>query len=186
MKQQRRSLQSLQAKIRQYKRNFGTIHDTPSEKLPKDCCKGRRYVAWQRTYEIYFNKFGAIDGKSWREKKEWLSILDSLLTKVVRKKSEACVVCGRIPKNCKDSQASHLLPKSVYPGLRYELDNVVHMCNDCHKNFWHKNPIEAYQWIIGKYPNRIGRLLEMKDKTTYNIKEFNEKQIYFQKILENA
>lgn len=184
MKQQRKSLQSLQAKIRTYKKNFGTINGTPSETLPKKCCMARKYVAWRQTYEIYFERFGSIEGKEWRKKKEWFNILDSLLTKSIRILQPECAVCGKIPKHCRDSQASHILPKSLYPGLRYEIENVLHMCNNCHMNFWHKNPIEAYLWFNNNYPEKVDKLLEIKQKKPYNTKDFNKKQIYFQKILD--
>lgn len=48
-------------------------------------------------------------------------------------------------------QAAHIMPKGAYPALRHELDNVITLCWRDHMVFWHRNPIEAMEWLIGKY-----------------------------------
>lgn len=65
-----------------------------------------------------------------------------------------CVKCG----GTFVLQASHLFSKGKYTRLRFELLNVVVMCVGCHLYWWHKNPLEAHEWLEEKYPGRTDQL----------------------------
>lgn len=42
--------------------------------------------------------------------------------------------------------------------MEYEPDNIKALCYSHHFHWWHKNPIEAHEWINEKYPERMKRL----------------------------
>lgn len=71
-----------------------------------------------------------------RVKKEKLSTLrnkaDKLLQEVVRKNHPYCEVCGQ-PTSC----GHHYFPKSTCTALRYDLDNIIPLCQKHH--FFHHN-----------------------------------------------
>lgn len=73
---------------------------------------------------------------------------------VLERDGHACVRCGKT----QGLAASHILPKGRYPRLRFELLNLLTMCTGCHIFWWHKNPIEAKQWLDAKYPMRFDQL----------------------------
>lgn len=49
----------------------------------------------------------------------------------IKKRDKACLVCG----NKKNLIAHHLDSFSVFPDLRYNVDNGVTLCRDCHTDF---------------------------------------------------
>jgi hypothetical protein len=67
---------------------------------------------------------------------------------------DRCLRCGSGYKVA----ASHILPKGKYPRLRFEALNVIPLCFGCHLHWWHKNPIEARDWLDKKFPGRIEQL----------------------------
>lgn len=44
-------------------------------------------------------------------------------------------------------QLSHIYPKGRYKKLEFDLDNVKVLCSGCHLFWWHKNPVEAHEWL---------------------------------------
>lgn len=42
---------------------------------------------------------------------------------------------------------SHIYPKGRYRNVEYDPRNVKALCYACHLHFWHKNPIEAHEWL---------------------------------------
>lgn len=45
-------------------------------------------------------------------------------------------------------QAAHIFPKGKFPGMQFDMDNILTLCGRCHLFWWHKNPIEAMNWIV--------------------------------------
>src|SRR3990172_8849531 len=78
--------------------------------------------------------------------------LDALLRQIVLIRDEfKCQKCGVGVRTGRGRglEVAHLLPKGQYPALRHELLNVKLMCWNCHFNWWHKNPLEAWDWLRG-------------------------------------
>lgn len=68
----------------------------------------------------------------------------------------ACVRCGK-----RDNlQAAHLLPKGLYPRMRFELDNILTLDVGCHLFFAHKDPLGFAAFVNEKYPGLYDRLRE--------------------------
>jgi hypothetical protein len=65
---------------------------------------------------------------------------DALLTPIIKKMHPHCLLCG------KDTEvAHHHYHKSQSTRLRYELDNLVPLCNSCHVKLHHN---ESYYGTI--------------------------------------
>lgn len=72
------------------------------------------------------------------------SVLEKLLHEaVLLRDNNRCRWCG----GNSNLQAAHIFPKGTYPKMRYNLNNVLTLCYRCHFHKWHKNPIEAGEWI---------------------------------------
>ena len=89
-----------------------------------------------------------------------------------------CVRCGK--KGSGSSiHASHILPKGEYPKFEFEEWNLKCLCMYCHLQWWHKNPLEAYQWFVKKFPKRYQKILEMAPKhdslKNYSLEELQKK-----------
>jgi hypothetical protein len=81
--------------------------------------------------------------------------LDLLVKQIlIRDRGEFCEKCG----STKMVQASHILPKGTYKRLRFMALNLLLLCWHCHFHFWHKNPVEATQWLEKYWPGRINEL----------------------------
>lgn len=84
------------------------------------------------------------------------SELKRLLHEVcVARDGNKCLRCGSTERLA----ASHIYPKGRYRKMEFDYDNVKTLCYRCHIHFFHKNPIEAHEWLeenIGK--DRLDRL----------------------------
>lgn len=79
-----------------------------------------------------------------RPTKHQKKVLNALLHQLVRlRDGEWCLRCKKI--EC--LQLSHIYPKGRYRRLEFEPDNVKLLDNGCHIFWWHKNPIEAKEWL---------------------------------------
>ena len=56
---------------------------------------------------------------------------------------EKCLRCGKREV----LHLSHIYPKGKYRKMEFLLENVKLLCVGCHLFFWHKNPIEAQEWL---------------------------------------
>lgn len=70
--------------------------------------------------------------------------------------------------------ASHIYPKGTHRKMQFVLENVKTLCYRCHLHFWHKSPIEAWEWVKEALPKkRLDRLHLMSiiiDKTPQDYK----------------
>lgn len=73
---------------------------------------------------------------------QWQSRLDALFGKIVRAKGY-CERCKK--KNGVQFQTSHIYSRT-YKEIRWDLLNSQCLCASCHF-WWHKNPMEAGEWI---------------------------------------
>ncbi|MDI6808179.1 MAG: hypothetical protein QME66_04240 [Candidatus Eisenbacteria bacterium] len=82
--------------------------------------------------------------------------LYTLLRKaVIRRDGEICQKCGKT----QILHLSHIYPKGKYRRMEFELDNVKLLCAGCHIFWWHKNPIEAHEWLQTVVPKeRLDKL----------------------------
>jgi len=62
--------------------------------------------------------------------------------------------------NC---HGSHIIPVSHGNALKYDPENIITLSYHNHINWWHKNPIEAYEWFKAKFPKRYKYVMARKD-----------------------
>lgn len=73
-----------------------------------------------------------------------------------------------------NGHTSHVLPKSVGNGIRYDLLNLKLLCYHCHLNFWHKNPVEAGEWFRKTFPDRWEYLEGIERRRSYKVEDLEE------------
>ena len=84
--------------------------------------------------------------------------------------------CQRCFKQVTGSNAhtSHILPKSTHGALKYNLLNLKLLCYHDHINFWHKNPVEAGEWIREIFPFRLDAIEKIPRCRSYRIDDLQE------------
>lgn len=85
---------------------------------------------------------------------------DNLLTPIIKKLYPRCLFCGKATE-----VAHHHVHKSKSTRLRYELDNLVNLCNSCHltlhmnESYWASKVVESrgLEWFrkLEKMKNEI-------------------------------
>lgn len=87
-----------------------------------------------------------------------------LLRKIaIARDGECCLRCGKTTS----LHLSHIYPKGRYKSMEYDPDNIKLLCNACHLFWWHKNPIEAGEWLKSVIPSgRLSRLKTMSEDNT--------------------
>lgn len=67
----------------------------------------------------------------------------ALLHELVRlRDKDRCLRCQK-----REWQLSHIYPKGKHRKMEFDPDNVKALCYACHIHWWHKNPIEAHEWL---------------------------------------
>ena len=96
-------------------------------------------------------------GSYWRKK------LNGLLRELVSlRDGERCLKCGKRSQ----LHMSHIYPKGRYRCMEFNPDNLKLLCVGCHLFWWHKNPIEASEWIkTALTPQRLKRLRRLSLET---------------------
>lgn len=113
--------------------------------------------------------------------------LDKLVKDYVKERDNyTCQHCGAkvTGSNC---HASHIYPVGSCSLLQFEPLNMKVLCYHCHINWWHKNPIEADEWIKSKFPDRVAILDVMKTvKTKTSTVELKELVDGYKNLKRNA
>lgn len=84
-----------------------------------------------------------------------------------------CEECDELlPDNFRNSQNkvearwrySHIIPKSIAPELRHDIDNINHLCLKCHGEWENGNKVEMriFSKNYKKFPNFLNRLINNK------------------------
>ena len=60
---------------------------------------------------------------------------------------------------------SHIYPKGRYRNIEFDVENVITLCYACHLQFWHKNPIEAWNWYENTIPKARRDKLKLRANT---------------------
>ncbi len=62
-----------------------------------------------------------------------------------------------------NAHGSHIIPVSHGNALKYDPENIICLSYHNHINWWHKNPIEAYEWFKTKFPERYKYVMAKKN-----------------------
>lgn len=88
--------------------------------------------------------------------------LYALLHELVRlRDGAACLKCSKT----EGLQLSHIYPKGRYRGMEFVDLNTKLLCTSCHIFWWHRNPIEAVEWINQKLPKERMDKLKLMSNT---------------------
>lgn len=85
---------------------------------------------------------------------------DALLTPIVKKLHPSCFFCG-----APTEVAHHHVHKSKSNRLRYELDNLINLCNGCHIKLHHNESYWASKIVEERGLEWFKRLERMKQET---------------------
>jgi 5-methylcytosine-specific restriction endonuclease McrA len=103
------------------------------------------------------------------EKKELKELFHNV---IMERDGHKCLKCDNEETLC----ASHIYPKGTYRKMEWDDENAVAFCVHCHIYWWHKNPIEAWEWLEKNIaPERLARLKLMTQ--TINKKPLDYKLI---------
>lgn len=99
------------------------------------------------------------------------AVLKDLLRKIViARDRELCYRCGKRY----DLQMSHIYSVGAHKKMEYDEDNLKLLCVRCHLYWWHKNPIDAKEWIESKLSKTRWQRLKLKamanDHTPFDYK----------------
>ena len=68
-----------------------------------------------------------------------------------------------------NAHTSHILPKSTHGALKYVLLNLKLLCYHCHINWFHKNPVQAGEWVKETFPERWEIIEKMPRLKSYRV-----------------
>ena len=104
------------------------------------------------------------------ERQKLIKKLDDLVREIVFSRDKACVKCGKATT----LQLSHVVGRRNMT-LRWDLKNLKALCTRCHLFWWHKEPMEAWQWFQYEFPYRADYLLTHKNEiSSYKVHELEE------------
>jgi len=79
-----------------------------------------------------------------QSKKEQRKELKKLFRELILLKwGKKCLRCSKTF----DLQVAHIYPVGSVRKMEFDDDNAIPLCQACHLYFWHKNPVEAVEWI---------------------------------------
>ena len=106
-------------------------------------------------------KYLAVDGvemNKLKQKKKLENYMWKKVRQIVIERDKGCIVCGSREK----MNVHHLIPKN-HKFLKHEPLNLVTLCPLHHRFSFeisaHQNPILFNLFLIGKYPDKIPRLM---------------------------
>ena len=81
--------------------------------------------------------------------------LDDLCRKVIRlRDNNRCQKCNKFIEGS-NSQPNHVVAKGNGASWRrFDLLNIILMCNHCHIPWWHRSPTESGKWFAKTFPAR--------------------------------
>ena len=105
--------------------------------------------------------------------------LDGIMREIIRiRDNNTCQWCGKSIFG-RDSQPSHVKPKSIYGFLRFDEQNIKLLCLHCHRK-WHLDPLLAKDWFKLRFPDRYEYLekrgTQQKQWKTWELLELIDKK----------
>ena len=98
---------------------------------------------------------------------------DELFSKIIRLRDKKCLKCG----TNKNLQVAHLISRKNL-AHRWDENSAITLCYACHLYWYHKEPIEAAEWLKRLFPNFYDYVIKHKGDlvlTNINYLELKEK-----------
>jgi 5-methylcytosine-specific restriction endonuclease McrA len=99
------------------------------------------------------------------QKKEIYKLLREYL---ILRDGERCLRCGKT----ETLAISHIFPRGSHRAMELEPDNLKFLCYYCHICWWHKNPIEAHEWLATAIPKPRLDKLKLMANTSHKVPEY--------------
>jgi hypothetical protein len=101
--------------------------------------------------------------------------LDDKIRVLVKKRDKnRCVYCNKYITGV-SAHISHVKGRRL-KSLRWDMNNVKLLCQRHHIYWWHREPMEAWQWFQEKYPIRADYILRNKNKVVkYSVTDLEDK-----------
>jgi|SRR5580692_6394672 5-methylcytosine-specific restriction endonuclease McrA len=93
--------------------------------------------------------------------------LDRLFSKFIRNRDGVCQKCGSPAYG----QCSHIITRTNLT-TRWDTENAIQLCFRCHFYWWHRNPIEATCWIMGRFGAKRFAALKKRSLQIYDASNF--------------
>lgn len=97
---------------------------------------------------------------------------DKLLTPIVRLRNPACLLCGSPTQ-----VAHHHVHKSKSLVLRYDIDNLINLCNKCHFKLHQDESYWASVIVKSKGLRWFNKLEKRKNQTIKGSEDWYEEQL---------
>lgn len=108
------------------------------------------------------------------------SVLNKLLHEYLALRDKKCLRCGKT----ESLQLSHIYPKGRYRKLEFDPDNVKLLCYSCHLGWWHKNPLQAADWLGTVIPKeRLNRLRLRSQVTGKGMREYKLLKLMIEQLI---
>ncbi len=89
-------------------------------------------------------------------------VINGLLRQVIiLRDGERCLKCSGTER----LQMSHIYPKGKYRKMEFDEQNLKILCYGCHIHWWHKNPIEAHEWLEQTIEKKRLERLKLRART---------------------
>ena len=88
--------------------------------------------------------------------------------------------CLRCHKTDATLAMSHVYPKGRYRNMELEVDNIKPLCYACHICFFHKNPIEAHEWLQTAIPKQRLDRLKMLSQMSHTAPRYPELKLWLE------
>jgi hypothetical protein len=118
------SLKAIKKARKNRKRKIGILESKPSADPSRVAGKPYRYTASSFSGKPSYAKY---DSDSFYDSREWLEVRYKALVKYGAK----CMCCGRTRHDNVIIQVDHIKPKSKYPGMALDIDNLQVLCKEC-------------------------------------------------------
>ena len=102
-----------------------------------------------------YNKPFDVNRKTWRK---------YYVITFIKKTGNHCMICGKYDEHC---SIHHILPRNTYPELAGCRENLIFICEECHKRI-HQNPYINLPMMVKKM-KQLG--VENKYKISHEEKE---------------
>lgn len=99
-----------------------------------------------------------------KDRKKLTKKLDILFSKFIRTRDGRCLHCGKT----ENLQCSHIAGRKSLAG-RWNDKNAITLCYACHFYWWHKEPVEAAEWLKNNYPEFYNEGVRIRQTTVKNL-----------------
>lgn len=108
-----------------------------------------------------------------KERSKFIKKCDSVFSLIIRARDGKCLKCG----TTRYLQCAHIINRGNM-AHRWDGKSAITFCYGCHIHWWHKQPLEAHDWLKENYPKVYSYYKKHKNDTL-------DQPIDFESLLKN-